>query len=401
MKMLPVALLSLLLAMPLTAKQQALSKQSYQRLQQSQQLIEAGDTAGAIAQLEAMLTDSSDHPYEQAVVLQTLAHAHIARQDHGAAVPLLERSLALSVLPDAAQQRLRYNLAQLYLASERFEAAIEQLQQWLAKARALKQPARAEVHAMLGSARLQLKQYKAAIAPLRQAIALSKTAKESWYQGLLGARHELKQYDQCAKLLREMIALFPQSTRYWRQLAGIELGRERFNDALAVLELAWRRGYLQTERDLLQLAQLYLHRAEPYKAAELLLQEIADGNIAATAKHWQLAADAWYQARETKRSIAALQQALKADPLPDRALRLARLQLEEGDWQAAESSLARIVEGKGLDAETRGRAWLLLGMARYEGKARATARAAFAEAGRIASSRADAQQWLNFLAAQE
>lgn len=399
MRHLVVALLALLLAMPLAARQQALSKQLYQRLQDSLQLIESGDTARAITQLERMLADNKQRPYAQAVLLQTLAHAHIARQDYQAAIPRLEQGLALAVLPDEAQQRLRFNLAQLYLATARYEAAITMLQRWLAKAQAMAQPVRAEIYAMLGSARLQLKDYKQAIAPLQQAIAHSEAPKESWYQGLLGAHYALKDYPQCAALLREMISLFPERTRYWRQLAGVELTRGHHGKALAVLELAWRDGQLTSERDLLQLAQLYLYRTEPYKAAQLLEQAIGQGHITATTKHWQLAADAWYQARETARSIAALQQALAGGAGADLRLRLARLQLEAGQRQAAVSSLRQMLAQPGLDTTTRGRAWLLLGMAEYQGKALAKARAAFVEASRIAPSRADAEQWLAFLGA--
>ena len=276
-----LCLLFITFAQSLGAATPALSKHAYQRIQSAQELLSAGKTRQAIKILKELVDASTKRPYEQAVALQSLAHAELARDRPAAAIPLLERGLALAVLPDDAQQRTRYNLAQLYMASERFASALKQLKQWFAKE---PQP-KAEAYALLGSAHLQLKHYRSAVKPLRQAIARSKRARESWYQGLLGAYSELKDYKQCAKLLRTMIKLFPTRGAYWRQLAGIELLRQRYRDALAVMELAYLRGHFESERDLLNLAQLYAQRDAPYKAAQLIEKEIAAGRIRSRRKN--------------------------------------------------------------------------------------------------------------------
>lgn len=397
MKRLPIlwvlSLTWVLFAPTLSAAAPSLSKLAYTTIQKAQESLAKGDTGQAVTTLKQLVDASAGRPYTQAVAMQSLAHAEIARDRPAAAIPLLKRSLALEVLPYDAQQRTRYNLAQLYMATEKFSDAVAQLNIWFADTK----QAKAEAYALLGSAHLQLRQFRSAVKPLRQAIKRSNKPRESWYQGLLGAYSELKEYAQCVKLLRTMIKVFPERASYWRQLAGIELLRQRYADALAVMHLAYLRGHLEAERDLLNLAQLYAQRDAPYKAAQLIEKEIATGRIRSRRKHWEQAANAWYQARETKRSIRALEKAIKHGGANSRlGLRLANLYLEAENWQLAEARLLGVVKAPLDDAE-RGRAWLLLGIARHNGNALEQAKSAFAKASQFKASQKDANQWLTYL----
>jgi tetratricopeptide (TPR) repeat protein len=371
------------------------SQRTYQILQEAQQLLDRGQSAKAVQRLETLAEKTAQSPYEQAVALQSLAHAHIERDDYAAAISPLRRSVELEVLPAEAQQQARYNLAQLYMATERFTPAIEQLKRWFKQAKA--PPAAA--YMLLGSAHLQLKQYRQAIEPLRQAIALSNKPNEGWYQSLLGAYYESKQYKQAVKLLHRMLRLFPDGTEYWRQLAGIELLRQRYTEALAVMELAYLNGRLSGQQDLLNLAQLYAQRNAPYKAAQLLEDELQKGRLKASRKTWEQTANAWQQARELEPTIMALEQALRFERDPQLTLRLARLYLEVGRWQAAEQTLRLFL--KHAQGEQTDQAWLLLGIACQEGNSLQQAREAFSEALKSAKTREQAELWLNFLESKQ
>jgi tetratricopeptide (TPR) repeat protein len=277
------------------------------------------------------------------------------------------------------------------MAMERYAAAIEQLDRWFEQAKAPK----AEAYVLLGSAHLQLQQYRQAIKPLRQAIALSDKPKEGWYQSLLGAYYEAKQYKAAANLLRRMLRLFPENPGYWRQLAGIELLRQRQAEALAVMELAYLNGQLSSQQDLLNLAQLYAQRDAPYKAGQLLEHELQRGRIKANRKTWEQTANAWQLAREMTRSVNALEQALSYESNPALSLRLARLYLETGRWAAAEKTLRRFLKrAKGKQTD---QAWLLLGIACHEADAPEQAKQAFSEALKFSNTREQAEQWLSFL----
>ncbi|MGD8589063.1 MAG: tetratricopeptide repeat protein [Chromatiales bacterium] len=373
----------------------SISPQTYQILQETQQLLDQGQSVKAVQRLEELVQTTAKHPYEQAVALQSLANAHIERNDYTSAIAPLQRSVELASLPAEAQQQARYNLAQLYMATDRFAPAIEQLKLWFKQAKS----APAEAYMLLGSAHLQLKQYRQAIEPLRQAIRLSNRINEGWYQSLLGAYYESKQYSEAVKLLHKMLRLFPDSSDYWRQLAGIELMRRRDGEALAVMELAYLNGKLTKEQDLLNLAQLYAQRDAPYKAAQLLEKELKKGRIKAGRKTWEQTANAWQLARELEPTVTALEKALSFERNPELSLRLARLYLEVNRPAAAEKTLRQFLkQSKGKHTDE---AWLLLGIACHEGKSLEQARQAFNQALKSANTRDQAQQWLSYLESKQ
>jgi len=371
----------------------ALSRSVYERLQASQELLGAGKTDEAIAQLRDLLADAKIQIYDRAVALQALGHAHLSKDRYRAAISHFKEALALNILPADVQQRLRYNLAQLYLVTEEYAQAVRELKQWFDREAAPK----AEAYVLLGSAYLQLERYRDAVRPLQMAIDASAEPKEGWYQSLLAAYYELKDYGECAQLLQTMLRRFPDRASYWQQLAGIQLARERYRDALAVMELAYARGQLEQERDLLQFAQLYSFLNAPYKGGLLLEQEIQRGRVGASAKHWELAGNAWAQAKETDKAIAALEKARAMSQDPKLGLRVAQLYLDAKRWDDASRTLRSTLNGRKLDRESAGRAWMLLGIARYENELLKDAHAAFAEAAKYRKTHDDAQQWLAFL----
>ncbi len=370
-----------------------LSKSTYRVLKTTQEWLDAGATAKAVQRLKALVKETGEQPYDHAVALQTLAHAQLTGENYDAAIPNLKRSLALGVLPQEAQQNIRLNLAQLYMATEDFPAAIDIMNRWLEKA----EKPRPEAYVILGSAHYQLEHFQQAIPPMRRAIELADEPKESWYQTLLSAYNESEDYANCVSLLHTMLKLFPDRPAYWRQLAGLEMMRERYPEALAVMELAYLRGHLETERDLRNLAQLYTHCEAPFRAAEIIEQGIEKGRIKPTRKNLEQAANAWYQAKEHKRAIAALERAAAIDKDPELGLRLAQLYISAQHWAEAEQSLKRLLDGKRLQEKQAAKASLLLGITRYEQDKPEAAKSAFATAKRHASTRRDAEQWLAFL----
>ena len=395
-RLLSALLLALLVSLPTVAAatEQSLSQPTFQALQSAQELLEAGEPAAAIERLERLLAATAKRPYEQAVTLQTLGHAHLAQDDYAGAIDRFTRSLELGVLPNEAAQRLRYNLAQLHLASEDYPAALAQLKSWF---EAEPEPG-AEALVLLGSLYLQLQRYRDALPPLHTAIERSEQPREPWYQALLGAYYELQDYQRCEQLLREMLQRFPERGTYWRQLSGIHLLRDDYAGALEVMELAYLGGHLEAERDLLNLVQLYRHGEAPYKAAALAQREIERGHIEASPENWELVANAWIAAREVERAIAALERAGSAGGAAELGLQLARLHIERHEWPEAVETLQPLLKRERLEVDARGRGWLLLGIARYELGRLGEARQAFEQALEYEQTGRDAEQWLAFIA---
>ena len=370
---------------------QSLSPSTYQQLTEVHGLIDQQAYDAAALALQRLLKDVQQGSYAQAVVLQTLGYVEVSREAYPAAIRALEKSLALQQLPDNTQQRLRYDLAQLYVEEKRTDKAVSILETWFKQAD--KPPA--EAYVLLGHAYAQQQQYRKAIPPLAKAIKLADQPRADWYEALLAMYYELQSYADCVPLLENMIRLFPQRHRYWQQLAGVHLALKDYDAALTALELAYRDGALKKEPQLIQLVQLYLYNGIPYKAARLLEEQIRRGTISNNARHRELLARAWSSAKQRMEAIQALEKAISAESTPELRLRLAQWYFEEERWQAAAAILEPLVRQGSTGASDQ--AWLLLGIARFEQHDRKAARQAFLNAAKSADTGTSAQQWLEFI----
>ena len=122
--------LSMLLSARPALAAQGLSPQVYQQLTRVHDLMDQSQYASAEKMLNALLAQLGADSYERAVSLQTLAHVQAARDRYPQAAESLKDSLALDVLPEDVQQQARYDLAQLYLASDSPARAVPVLESW-------------------------------------------------------------------------------------------------------------------------------------------------------------------------------------------------------------------------------------------------------------------------------
>jgi len=389
-------LLAACTTLPLEAGPRTLSPLAYRQLTDIRAQIERQDWDTALDALQTLTAGLDPDSYDAAVALQMLGHVQVNRAAYPEAIQAFAASLALEQLPDETMQRLRYDLAQLYLAERQPARAARLLETWF---RTAQQPG-AEAWLLLGHAYAEQKLYRKAIPPLRRAIELADTPRAAWYEALLAMHYELQDYRTSIPLLEDMLRLFPERDRYWQQLAAVQLALKDDRAALNMLELAYRDGALQREQDLLQLARLYLYTGIPYKSARLLEEQLAAGHIADNADNRALLAQAWSTSKHRKQAILALQKALQKNPAPELGLRLAQWYFEAQRWQDAERTLQALV-GDGAADKLTAQAWLLLGIARYEQGRTEAAREAFSSAGKLASAGTAAQQWLDFLDASQ
>ncbi len=369
----------------------ALSPNTYKILTSVQQQMEQGAYNASLQTLRSLLDAPGLGSYEEAVIQQMLGHVQLNRESYAAAIKAFERSLALQQLPPATEQQLRYNLGQLYLTAEQPDKAIVILEDWFE----LETAPSAQAHVLLAQAYALKKQYRKAIPLLETANRLSDTPHAEWYEALLAMHYELQSYRDCVPLLKNMIRLFPRHTGYWQQLAGVHMALNEQDEALSALELAFRQNELDSEQELIQLAQLYLSAGIPYKAARLLEQQLASGKVRDTARHRELLAQAWTSARERRQAISALERALRDDEKPELRLRLAQWYVESEDWQAVTRMLAPL--DLAATNHTTSQAGLLLGIAHFELGNTSAARAAFQHALAFPKTSDTARQWLDFI----
>ena len=370
--------------------QHVVNKLAYDALISSQEAQEAGNIAEARKILESLREKESRlNEHEKALLYQTYGYLEAGEGRYAKAVKHLETCLAQKALPDAGQLQTLYNLAQLYVATERFEDAVKALSRWL---RASKDRPPAALY-MLAASYYQLDDHAKALTPAILAVRNAKKPKEAWLQLVLGLYVELGKYDKARPVLKKLTSLYPKKA-YWMQLAAVygELGQEK--ESLAALELAYLQGLLDDD-ELRRLTRLYLYHELPYLGAQVMEKGLADGSIASDSEAYELLANAWMRAREFDRALPPLTRAASSADDGMLYLRLGQVFAEQEDWPAATDALKQALAKGGL--EETGTANLLLGVALFNQKRFDSARPHFQRAAAREKTRQDGQAWLKVL----
>lgn len=362
---------------------------TYRALERIQSLMEREEYPEALERITVLEVRVAREPFEQALVAQTKAYVLLAQERYEEAIPVLARALEGDLLPEEATANLQYNLAQLKLLNGDAAGAAATLEAYFAKAEVAPTPV---ARALVGHAYYLLARYSDARGALERATAAMQVPPENWLRLLLGTYYELARFSDAEAVLRTLVARFPAERRYWIELSTIALHRGDEPLALASLELAENAGLL-TGEDLVRLARLNLGLDAPVRAARLLESALAEARIEATARNFELLADAWVMAREYERSLPALSRAAELAPArhAELALRHGELLVHLERWEEAVTVLESLMREPA--SERVARANLLVGVAAYYQGQYARSLVAFGRAERHAATEQQAKQW--------
>lgn len=374
--------------------QQALDETTWKRLNSAYEDVGKERYDDAYGKLEALLKRARGK-YLQAVLYQALAQVEWSRKHYDAALTDFEKAVDLNALPDETHFSLMYQIAQLYYMKERYDDALAKLELWMCKVP--KDKVTASAWMLKASIYAQKKDWKNVIPAIGQAISMSQDPKESWYQLQLAAYFELEQFPKAAQTLETMIKHWPNKKDYWLQLSQIDYKLKRDDKALAVLALAYRRGMLDKQADILFLANLYIDQNVPLKAAQVLQKGIKDGIVKPTRQHLTMMADAWYSAEEIEKSLAAYEQAGKASDDGEIDLRRAYLLVDLERWSEAARAVSAAIDKGGFNDRKTGDAYILLGMSEFHLGHYDKASTAWGRASHYPGASKSAKQWMNLM----
>ncbi len=372
-------------------KETSVSPWLYKKTQKIEKLIANKSYLEAQKSLEAALTDVKKESYEQAFVLKSLSSVHALKGNYKKAAELLEKSLALKVLPEEQEQRAVLNLGQLYMANEQYAKAIRTLEPWL-KAHS---NADMQINALVANAYSQLKHYRKALPYIKKAIAQSKKPKESWYQLNLALYYQLDDYKAATDILKILIRRYPDKKSYWQQLSSTYYQLKQYKKALSVKHLAYKKGFVTTETDILELANLFMYVDLPLKAAKVLNQGLNEKKINGNSENWETVANAWTTAKEYDNAIKALENASKLNNRGILFQQLGQIYIQEERWSQAIKALNKAIK-KGKLKNT-GSVYILLGMSHYELNNIKQAKKSFLQASKYSKTKKAAKQWMNYI----
>lgn len=383
-------LLSLAVMAADSDKQFLLTESTYKALSAAQQKMEAEQYAAAEKALQALLQQTEQGSYDQAIVLQTIGYLYAAQENYLQAAKSFQQALDSKALPDKVSHNLRYNLAQLLLADEQYKAGIALMETWLA---AEKSPPNS-AHVLLASAYYRTANYKKVVEHMNIAIKNDKSPKEDWYRLILSAHMELKQYKSAINVLEILITQYPYQKVYWDQLGALYLQQNKEFTMLAVRVLA-EKLELGDARTLSSLVDMYRYLQIPYKAADLLSRAMDQGVLDADFENLQRLADSWLAAKEPEKAVEVLQRMVSLDETGETDLKLGRVYIGLEHWQQAEAPLTSSISK--LKGDKQGTAMLLLGMVYFNLHQLDKAKTWFGKALAFENEQKQAAQWLRHL----
>ncbi len=374
---------------------QSLSPKAYEAIQEAQTLSTQKKYKEALMGLDFLLT-TSPNAYERAFILQQQAFIWSQQQNYTKATTLLKKILMLSPLPEELKNNVLFSLAQVYVADKKYKEAIKIL---LAHIKQKNKPS-GQVLALVAQAFALLEEYEKAIPYAKRAVASSARPDKSWLGLLAGLYITQKRYRDALTIAKRGAALYPREKIFWRQLVGLyaEFKEERnlFTSLHAMFEL----GLLERSDEWTRLARSYLSFNAPLQAARVLEEGFRQGLIKPTEKNYQLLGEAWLLAREAERALKPLEKAAALSARGRIWLKLGEGYMEAQAWQKAEHALEQALKKDKVSDKEEGRAWLLLGLARFRQGKREQSFAALTRAIEFDSISSEAKAWLDSLRAK-
>ena len=388
----------------------------------------AGDNAGdaefrqAITVIRNLLNSrgGSMSPYELATAYELLGNYQFQTTppDYTGALRSFENAVNQNALPPQRQTQIRYNIAQLYFQEERYAEARRFLQDFIRIQQSEGVAINGNTWYLLAAANTALEDYRGARSPMENALqaherevnAGTTRRKKSYYDLMNAIYSQVGANSERGDLLVRMISYFPEDASYWTQLAGAYSQAGRDEDAAAVLELAYRNGFVTDETRIIQLVQYYSLLNNPYRGGTLLEREMAAGNVQRTQKNLELLAQMWNLAREQKRAAEVLTQAAALSADGELYYRLGQVYFADEQWRLAEENLTNALNRGGISGRDRGNIWLLIGNARYNidtnspaqrARAREAWRRVAQTSGASNTDRQSAAGWINYVNAVE
>ena len=369
------------------------SKPVYYQLKKVDQLIakKSYDDAEKILQQELKRNKNN---YEKAILLRSLASVYGAQKNYPKAIEFLNNALTVKSLPYEATQKVQLSLGQFYLANKEPDKAFPLLDAWY---KHNPDPA-PKIAILLANIYSQNKQYDKATVLVQKATAATENPPKEWTELQLALGYKTKDFRAAIVVLEKKLAEEPENKDHWKQLSAAYHNAENYTKAATIKHLAYQRGFLKTESELLELAKLFLYANTPHKAAQFLEEWFLAKKLPENAQNLELLGGAWLSAKEPLAAKKYLETALTLAPKASIHEKLAQIYAADKKWKKALESFNASLK-LGVFSQ-QGRSQLLLGITQFHLKNMPEAGAAFELASIYKETAVAAQKWLNYMSDQ-
>jgi tetratricopeptide (TPR) repeat protein len=332
--------------------------------------------------------------YELAQLYNYFGFVYYSLENYKEAIRYYKLVVAQSPdIPQGLEVGTLYTIAQLYFVVEDYRNAIVHLKKWMEVSTIVG----ADAYVLLGQAYYSIEDMKQALANVNIAVdmyeAKGKVPKENWYSLQRALYYDKGDNKTVIKILEKMVRHYPKAT-YFKQLSGMYGAAERDKDQLHMLDGVRLMGALNKEKEILNLAYLYLGEDYPYKAAVVVEKGLKDKTIEDTSKNLELLATAWRMSSEVKKSIPVMEKAAAKSDKGDLYARLAGTYLDNDDYKKALSTATKAHKRGGIKRVDQ--LYVVQGMASANMKRYDECVKMFKKALKDKRSRKFSQQWIQY-----
>ena len=392
MRKLTGPLLALALALPMAAFVVAVAptvaeaqtsggwrKDVAEKAQAAQDAGKKGDYQEAIKQLKAAKAMGSLSPQEEQGINELLIWSASGARDYKLLAATIEERLATGRVKGSDQVTKLDTLAKTYYSQRDYRSCANATER-LIKARG---SATADDLVMLGQSQYLIKDYRAAAATLEKAYPAARRAGKSTkiqvqvLETLNATYFELKDEDKRVETLHQLMLIQPKVSVFEQIVSQYEKEKVDSVGMINLYRLGARKNVLAKDH-YGKYADVALDLLSPGEAVDMLEKGMAAGAIAKDERNMRLVSDSKGQVESLKANIAQQEREAKAIADGDSDARLATTYFTLGD-KAKTVEVARRALQKGK-LNRPDEVQMLLGVALYDQKKMADARAAFAEA---------------------
>lgn len=337
--------------------------------------------------LDSLKPDSLS-PYELSRVEQLYASIANSQEKFDEARAHLQKALDSGGLNDQEIDQIKFSIAQLFLAQEKWKEGAAALEAWIAQT----PKPNSNAYYLLAVAYYQQGDERRALPPAEKALALADKPQPSWLQLVLALYLKNEMYAKATPLVRKLIAAEPNNKAHWIQLSAVLGAQDDYDQALVALQLAYQKGLLTEDSELRRLADLMAYNNIPYRCATMLTAELERKRVSNDGKLQEKLSNCWVAARAYDKAVGPLRRAAEMQRSGDLYVRLGEVQVQREDYGAAIDALRRALDTG--NAKDPGNAQLLLGIAYYNIKKPKEARGWFQKAAGYSRHSKQAEGWI-------
>lgn len=306
------------------------SEKTYKGLMKGQQLITENKMDAAKEILEKLDASTSGKDKENPQVKIILGYIYASAGQYDKAISAYQSAYDAQTLSEAQSLAILGGLAQFYTNKKAYAKSNEILQEYMSY---VKNP-KYFIYVLYAQNWYFLEKYALGLEAIElgieQAMATDKSQiNETMYQLKFVLEFSLQKYKAAADTLMQLVDAYPEKKSYWGQLLGVLLQAGEFSTGLVIAQLIEKLGYLESESEKLNLANLYYMNGIPYLSGKLAL------TLTQNLKNLELAGSAFYTARELKMAIEAYIKATKYDDTGKNLSIIGQLYLDSSEYNKA------------------------------------------------------------------